>query len=88
MAVDNDKLMEFLGRFVDDLGATAAAGNIVVGHRLGLYAALAREPATPEQMAERTDCNPRYVTEWLCGQAAGGYVGYDPATGEFSMSEE
>ena len=33
MAVDNDRLMEFLGRFVGDLGATTAAGNIVVGHR-------------------------------------------------------
>jgi len=40
MAVDQDKLSEFLGRFVGDLGATMAAGNIVIGHRLGLYRAL------------------------------------------------
>ncbi|MDN5918356.1 MAG: methyltransferase domain-containing protein [Pseudonocardia sp.] len=86
--MDNDRLMEFLGKFVGDLGATAAAGNIVVGHRLGLYKALARGSATPEQLAERTDTSPRYVTEWLRGQAAGGYVGYDPATDEFSMTEE
>ena len=31
---------------------------------------------------------PRYLTEWLRGQAAGGYVSYDPATGEFSLTEE
>ena len=30
MAVDQDRVMEFLGRFVGDLGATAAAGNVVV----------------------------------------------------------
>ena len=29
MAIDNDKLMEFLGSFVGDLGATVAAGNVV-----------------------------------------------------------
>ena len=44
MAVDNDRFMEFLGRFVGDLGATIAAGNVVVGQRLGLYQALAEGP--------------------------------------------
>jgi hypothetical protein len=37
MAVDTDKLQEFLGRFVTDLGATFAAGSVVTGHHLGLY---------------------------------------------------
>jgi hypothetical protein len=36
MTINQDKLQEFLGRFVTDLGATAAAGNVVIGHRLGL----------------------------------------------------
>ena len=45
MALDMDKLQEFLGRFVADLGATVAAGNVVIGHRLGLYKALAAGPA-------------------------------------------
>jgi ubiquinone/menaquinone biosynthesis C-methylase UbiE len=88
MAVDQDKLMEFVGRFVADLGATVAAGNVVVGHRLGLYRALAAGPATPDQLAERTNTNPRYLTEWLNGQAAGGYVEYDPVTGTFALTEE
>ena len=44
MAIDEARLMEFLNRFVGDLGATMAAGNIVVGDRLGLYRALAEEP--------------------------------------------
>jgi SAM-dependent methyltransferase len=88
MAVDDDKLMQLLGQFVGDLGATMAAGGVVIGHRLGLYRALAEGAATPEQFAERTGCHPRYLAEWLRGQAAGGYVGYDPATGTFDMSEE
>ena len=33
--MNEDKLNEFLGKFVTDLGATVAAGNVVIGHRLG-----------------------------------------------------
>ncbi|MFE9627653.1 class I SAM-dependent methyltransferase [Streptomyces sp. NPDC006527] len=86
--MDHEKINEFLGRFVTDLGATEAAGSVAIGHRLGLYQALAEGPATPEEFAERTDCHPRYLTEWLRGQAAGGYVAYDPATGRFALTEE
>ncbi|TWF75834.1 methyltransferase family protein [Pseudonocardia hierapolitana] len=86
--MDQDKVAEFMGRVVTDFAATGAAGLAVVGHRLGLYRALAQGPATPEQLAERTGCDVRYLTEWLRGQAAGGYVTYSPATGEFSLTEE
>jgi ubiquinone/menaquinone biosynthesis C-methylase UbiE len=86
--MDQDKVTEFMGRVVTDFAATGAAGLAVVGHRLGLYRALTEGPATPEQFAERTGCHVRYLTEWLRGQAAGGYVTYDPATGEFSLTEE
>jgi SAM-dependent methyltransferase len=88
MAVDEQRLTEFLGRFVGDLGATMAAGNIVTGHRLGLYRALAEGPATPEELADRVSADPRYLTEWLRGQAAGGYVDYDAASGRFGMNAE
>ena len=86
--MNEDKLHEFLGKFVTDLGATVAAGNVVIGHRLGLYQALASGPATPEQFAERTGTTPRYVAEWLRGQAAGGYVTWDPDTDRYSLTEE
>jgi SAM-dependent methyltransferase len=88
MAINTDKLQEFLGRFIADLGATVAAGNVVIGHRLGLYQALAAGPARAEELAARTETSARYIAEWLCGQAAGGYVEYDPSTGTYSMTEE
>jgi SAM-dependent methyltransferase len=88
MTVDQDKLNDFLGRFVGDLGAAMAAGGIVVGHRLGLYRALADGPATPDELAGRTGTTPRYVAEWLRGQAAGGYAEFDAATGRFSLTSE
>lgn len=86
--MDHSKVEAFLGQFVTDAGATGAAGLVVIGHRLGLYRALAEGPATDEEFAERTGYARRYLTEWLRGQAAGGYVSYDPATGEFSLTEE
>ena len=86
--MDTNKVMEFLGRFVSDMGATGASGSVAIGHRLGLYSLLAEGPATPERFAARTGCDQRYITEWLRLQAAGGYVTYDRSTGEFSLSPE
>ena len=88
MAIDQDKLMDFVHRFVGDLGATMAAGNVMVGDRLGLYRALAEKPQRPEELAERTGTAPRYVEEWLRGQAASGYVEYDPSNGNYWLTEE
>jgi SAM-dependent methyltransferase len=90
MAIDNDKLMDFLHRFVGDLGAALSAGNVVIGNRLGLYAALATGSATPTELAQRTGTDPRYVAEWLRGQASGGYVTRRETDGEetYSLTEE
>src|ERR1700683_1126292 len=88
MAIDSDKLNAFLGKFVADLGATAAAGNVVIGHRPGRYQALAAGSASADELAARTHTNPRYIAEWLRGQAAGGYVEYDAAADSYSMTEE
>ena len=71
MTIDQDKLMDFLHKFVGDLGATMAAGNVLVGDRLGLYRALADRPLLPHELAERTGTATRYVDEWLRGQAQG-----------------
>jgi SAM-dependent methyltransferase len=86
--MDNSKVMEFLGQVVTDLGAAGAAGLTAIGSRLGLYSALAQGPATPEQLAERTGCHPRYLTEWLRGQAAGGYISYDSGSEQFFLTDE
>ena len=88
MAVSDDKLMAFVNKFVGDLGATMAAGSVVLGDRLGLYRALATGPLRPQELAGRTGTAPRYVEEWLRGQAAGGYVEYDGETGRYSLTEE
>jgi len=87
--IDESKLNEFMGRFVGDLGAALSAALVVIGDRLGLYRALGDgEPVTAEELAKRTDTDPRYVREWLSNQAAGGYVTYHPGDGRFSLSPE
>jgi hypothetical protein len=89
MAIDQAKLDEFLGRFVADLGAVFSAPAVVAGDKLGLYKALAAAgPSTPAELAALTATSERYVTEWLRGQAAGGYVSYDPAAGRYLLTEE
>ena len=88
MPIDQAKLDAFMGNFVKDLGAVMHAATIVIGDQLGLYKSLARGPATAEALAKRTETDPRYIREWLSSQAASGYVSFDPATQQFSMSEE
>jgi hypothetical protein len=88
MTIDQARLEEFLDRFVADLGAVFAAPAVVAGDKLGLYKALAAAgPSSPAQLAAATGTSERYVTEWLRGQAAGGYVTYDP-DGRYRLTEE
>jgi 2-polyprenyl-3-methyl-5-hydroxy-6-metoxy-1,4-benzoquinol methylase len=89
MTIDPDKLHEFLGKAVVDFGATFHAALIRIGDKLGLYKALAAGgPLTSSELAQRTGTNERYVREWLCNQAAGGYVSYDGAKDKFYLTEE
>jgi SAM-dependent methyltransferase len=88
MNIDQGKLNQFMGRFVNDLGAVMHAATIVAGDKLGLYKALADGPLTAEELARRTETDARYVREWLSAQAASGYVEYEPASERFGLSDE
>jgi len=88
-SIDQARLDEFMGRFVGDLGAAVSAALVVIGDRLGLYRAMADgESITPEELAQRTGTDARYVREWLSNQAAGGYVTYHASSATFSLSPE
>ena len=86
--INIDKLNAFIGQFVSDLGASAHAGMVVIGEKLGLYKALATGPMNSAELAAKTNTDERYLREWLASQAAGGYITYDPKTDKFSLSEE
>ena len=81
--------MEFMGKLVGDLGAMASIGPMIIGEKLGLYKAMAGAgPMTAAELARKTNTYERYIHEWLCAQAASGYVDYDSATEKFSMNDE
>jgi SAM-dependent methyltransferase len=87
--VEEERLEQFLGHAIGDLGATLSAGLVVIGDRLGLYRAMADcEPITVEELARRTGTVPVYVAAWLANQAAGGYLQYDAASGMYAMTPE
>lgn len=89
MQVDQQKLDVFLGQVVGELGAAMNAALVIIGEKLGLYKAMAGAgPMTPAQLAAKTETDERYVREWLCAQAAGGFVEYDPGAQTFTLPDE
>jgi SAM-dependent methyltransferase len=88
-AIDPAKLEAFMGKVLNELGATSSAVLVRIGDELGLYRAMADGvPVTPGELARRTGTHERYVREWLSNQAAGGYVEYDASTGTFTLPAE
>ena len=87
--LDEARIQAFVGRFAGDLGAALHQTTVIVGDKLGLYAAMGDgTPVTPGELAERTGTDERYVREWLCAQAASGYAEYDPASERFHLTPE
>jgi SAM-dependent methyltransferase len=88
-AIDTEKLMGFVFRAVDEVGATLNTALVVMGDRLGLYRAMAGAgPLTPAELAERTGTAERYVREWLNAQAAGAFIDYDPDASRYTLCAE
>ena len=61
---------------------------VQIGHRTGLFEALARGPATSAELAERAGLHERYVREWLGAMATSDIVEYDVASRSFTLPPE
>src|SRR5579871_4953605 len=83
------KLEQFIGKFVVDLGAAMHGSTVVLGEKLGLYKGL-NVPGgrTPAELAGATETNERLVREWLSSQAASGWVNFDARSGKFYLTPE
>lgn len=89
MKLNEEKLHDFLGKMVNEMGAAANGVLILIGDRLGLYKALTNTgPMTSEELAQSTSTTERYVREWASAQAASGFIEFDPETQKFSMTPE
>src|SRR5687767_6314099 len=89
MTINQQKLDETVGRLLSDLAAGYSGVLVSVGHKLGLYKAMAGAgPLTSQELARRSGCAERYIREWLNAQAAGGYVDYHPGSATYELNPE
>jgi SAM-dependent methyltransferase len=89
MKIDERKLNGFVEKVVTDLAAGYGGVMTVLGHKLGLYKAMAGAgPLDSSEIAKRSGCAERYVREWLNSQAAAGYVVYHPTSATYELTPE
>jgi SAM-dependent methyltransferase len=89
MKVNERKLNEFFEKALTDLAGAYGGVMTVLGHKLGLYKALAGAgPLDSSEVAKRSGCAERYVREWLNSQAAAGYVVYHAASATYELTPE
>jgi SAM-dependent methyltransferase len=88
-SIDQTKLNEIVTRALGDLSAGYGGVMVSLGSKLGLYKAMAGAgPISANELAARTGCAARYVSEWLNSQVAGGYVNYHAVSHTYELSPE
>lgn len=88
MTINVNPTEVFAGQVVGDVAAAMSGMLTSLGHKLGLYKAMAGAGPLPAvALADKTGLNERYVREWLNNQTAGGYVTYDPATQHYELPD-
>jgi len=89
MQLDTARLEQFATRAIGDIAASYSGVMVSLGHKLGLYKALAGAgPLSAGELAERAGCAERYVREWLNAQAAAGYLTYHAASATYELTAE
>jgi len=89
MNIDENKLNQFMEHAIYDLAAGYGGVMVSLGHKLGLYRAMAGAGRlTAEEIAERAGCARRYVQEWLNSQAAGGYAEFHSEDHTYELTPE
>lgn len=87
-AFDHDRAQAFASDVLDTINRGALSLMISIGHRAGLFDALAGAGrVTSAELATRTGLNERYVREWLGAMSAGRIVEVD-ADGRFQLPDE
>ena len=86
---DQERAETFAGRVLETLNSGALAVMISVGHRTGLFDALAEVgEVTSAKLAKAAGLHERYVREWLAAMTTGRVVEYDPATQRYRLPAE
>ncbi|HLV20760.1 MAG TPA: class I SAM-dependent methyltransferase [Polyangiaceae bacterium] len=89
MNIDQKKLDAVVATAFQDLSGAQGGMMVNLGHKLGLYKAMAGAgPLTSTEVARRSGCAERYVREWLNSQVAGRYVEYHPSSRTYELTAE
>ncbi len=87
--IDPAKQDMFAERLLETLNNGMTCLLISIGHRAGLFDALADgAPRTSAALAADTGLNERYVREWLGGMVVARIVERDPAAGQYRLPPE
>jgi SAM-dependent methyltransferase len=85
-AIDDDRAGAFADDLVDTLNRGALALMISLGHRTGLFDAMAHgEPRSSSALAAEAGLDERYVREWLAAMTTGRVVEHDPRAQTFRL---
>src|SRR6185503_13170773 len=88
-SLDIAKKDAFERRMLDVINHAALALMTSLGHRTGLFDAMAEMPmATSGQIAERTSLSERYVREWLGAMVTAGVVEHEPQDQTYRLPAE
>src|SRR4249919_2091227 len=80
---------EFAERMLQTMNEAALALMVSVGHRTGLFDAMAgMSAATSAEIASAAGLDERYVREWLAVMTTGRIVKHDGAAGSYSLPAE
>ena len=89
MAVDVTTTETFFEQVLGEIAACYGGVMVSTGHKLGLYRALAGQgPLSSIELAARTQCEERYVREWLNSQVAAGYLVYHDESETYELPAE
>lgn len=86
---DENKAEAFAERFTGTLNEAAVAVMSSLGHRAGLFDALAAHPGlTSAALAGEIGVSERYLREWLGVMVTSGVVDYDPGAASYILPPE
>jgi 2-polyprenyl-3-methyl-5-hydroxy-6-metoxy-1,4-benzoquinol methylase len=87
--LDQSKIEKFAARAMEILNHGSIAMMMSIGHRTGLFDAMAALPqSSSEQIATAAGLNERYVREWLGAMVTGRIVEYDSETKNYYLPRE
>jgi len=87
--INQQKAEAFAGRMIGALNEGAIAVMTSIGHRTGLFDAMAGLPSsTSGEIASAANLDERYVREWLGAMVVGGIVEHNPEEGSYKLPPE